>query len=60
MCCEIRRHAENPLMPLAGTVGAFAIIAAVYLVILLLFIVFRKRWIERPLVKFLASLLLSK
>jgi high-affinity Fe2+/Pb2+ permease len=48
------------LEPLAGRVGAFAIVAGAYLVVLLLFIAFRKRWIERPLVKFLASLLLSK
>ena len=48
------------LEPVAGLVGAFAIVAGFYLFILLLFVIFRKRWIERPLVKFLASLLLSK
>lgn len=42
-----------------GMVGAFAIVAAIYLFILFLFLIFRKQWIERPLVKFLASLLLS-
>lgn len=47
------------LGPIVGQVAAFAIIAGVYLVILLLFLIFRKQWIERPLVKFLASLLLE-
>ena len=47
------------LGPLVGQVAAFAIIAGIYLVILLLFLIFRKQWIERPLVKFLASLLLE-
>lgn len=48
------------LQPLVGKVAAFLIVAGVYFVILLLFLIFRKQWIERPLVKFLASLLLSK
>jgi len=39
---------------------AFVIIAAVYLVIFLLLLVFRKQWIERPVVRFLASLLIDK
>ncbi|MGI6243140.1 MAG: phage holin family protein [Prevotella sp.] len=48
------------LEPLVGIVAAFSIVAGVCLVILLLFLFFRKQWIEKPLVKFLASLLLSK
>ncbi|MBM6993868.1 MAG: phage holin family protein [Prevotella sp.] len=48
------------LMPLVGNVGAFAIVAGIYFFILMLFIIFRKQWIEKPLVTFLASLLLSK
>ncbi len=48
------------LAPLTGLVGAFAIVAAFYFVVLVLFIIFRKPWIEKPLVHFLASLLLSK
>ncbi len=52
--------AAYALEPLVGNVGAFAIVAGTYLFILLLFIIFRKQWIEKPLVKFLASLLLSK
>ena len=43
-----------------GIVAAFSIVAAFYLVFFLLVIIFRKQWIERPLVRFLASLLLSK
>ena len=38
---------------------SFAIVAAFYFIILVLFLIFRKQWIERPLVKFLASLLLG-
>lgn len=47
------------LTPLVGSVGAFLIIAGIYLLVFLLFLIFRKRWIERPLVHFLASILLS-
>jgi hypothetical protein len=42
-----------------GFVGGFAIVAAFYLVVLLLVVTFRKRWIERPLVRFLAKLIFS-
>lgn len=49
---------------LAGVVGSiaagFCIVAAVYLFILILFVTFRHKWIERPLVRFLASLLMEK
>ena len=45
--------------PAMGHVAAFATIAGLYFIILLLFLIFRKQWIERPLVKFLASLLLE-
>lgn len=38
----------------------FCIVAAVYLFILILFVIFRHKWIERPLVRFLASLLMEK
>ncbi len=48
---------------LAGLIGstalAFCIIAGIYLFILILFVIFRHKWIERPLVKFLASLLMQ-
>ena len=42
-----------------GLTAAFLIVSAIHLAILLLFVVFRKSWIERPLVKFLASLFMS-
>ena len=48
---------------LADCVGlplAFCIVAGVYIFILALFVVFRHQWIEKPLVKFLASLLMQK
>jgi hypothetical protein len=35
-------------------------VAGAYLLILVLFILFRHQWIEKPLVKFLASLLMQK
>ena len=43
-----------------GMAPAFLVMALVHLVVLVLFFVFRKPWIEKPLVRFLASLLLSK
>lgn len=48
------------LASLVGMAVAFCIVAAFYLFILILFIIFRHRWIEKPLVKFLASLLMQK
>lgn len=48
------------LSALVGNVAAFAIVAGVYFVVLLLFVIFRRRWIEKPLVKFLASILLGQ
>lgn len=51
--------AVSVLAPFTGQVGAYAIVAGVYFVVFLLFIAFRKRWIEKPLVRFLSELLLS-
>ena len=42
-----------------GTAAGFAIVAGLYLFILVLFVIFRHQWIERPLVKFLASILMQ-
>lgn len=39
---------------------AFLCVAGVYLIVLFLFICFRHQWIERPLVRFLAGLLMQK
>ena len=43
-----------------GTALAFLIISLLYLLLFILFLIFRKPWIEKPLVRFLAGLLLSK
>lgn len=51
--------AAYALAPLVGTAWAFVFVAAFYLVIFLLLMAFRKQWIERPVVKFLASLLMK-
>ena len=48
------------LAPSMGTAIAFCIVAALYLLILILFFLFRKKWIERPVVRFLANLLMEK
>lgn len=50
----------HALAPAVGMAAAFGIVATFYLVILLLFVLFRKNWIERPVVRFLASLLMEK
>lgn len=49
----------HALMPCTGAVGAYAIVAGCYLLLLVLVIIKRKSWIEKPLVKFLANLLLN-
>lgn len=52
--------AAYALATLIGLPLAFLIVAGCYLFIFLLFFLFRKQWIQRPLVKFLASLLMEK
>ena len=47
------------LEPLVGATIAFSIIAFIYLLLLIMCVIFRKAWIERPLVRFLASLLME-
>jgi len=47
------------LEPLTGTALAFFLMAMLFLVLLLMVFIFRKSWIERPLVRFLANLLLN-
>lgn len=51
--------AAYALEPFVGSAQAFFIIAAFYLFLLVLFVIFRHQWIEKPLVKFLASLLMQ-
>lgn len=50
--------AAYALVPCVGHVAAFALVAAFYLLVLILVVTFRKRWIERPLVRFFADILL--
>lgn len=52
--------AAYALEPLVGVVWAFCIVGGVYLVALIVCLLFRHKWIERPLVHFLAGLLLNK
>ena len=47
------------LTPLIGTGWAFFLIALAFLGLLLLVFIYRKPWIERPLVRFLADTLLN-
>jgi hypothetical protein len=42
-----------------GYTAAFFIVGGIHLLLLFLFIINRKSWIERPLVRFLANLLMS-
>ncbi len=43
-----------------GMAPAFFIVGGIHLLFLVFFLLFRERWIERPLVRFLAHLLMSK
>ena len=43
-----------------GTAAAFAVVAVIHLLFFLIIVHFRKPWIEKPLVHFLTTLLLSK
>ena len=47
------------LAPHTGTVWAFCIVAGIYLFLLILFVINRRKWVEKPLVRFLANLLLN-
>ena len=42
-----------------GYPAAFGIVATFYIIIFILFVAFRKSWIERPLIRFITSLLLE-
>ncbi len=47
------------IAPTVGYTGAFCIVAAIYAAVFILFFVFRKKWIEKPLVKFISGLLME-
>lgn len=49
----------HALSPLVGTALGFVIVAIIYLAILALVMINRKAWIERPVVKFLAEILID-
>lgn len=52
--------AAYALAPVLGSGMAFCAVALVYFVGFVLCILFRKQWLERPLVRFLASLLMQE
>lgn len=47
------------LEPCVGVVAGFCIMAAFYFVLFLLIFAFRTQWIEKPVVRFLASILME-
>ena len=47
------------MAPLTGLALAFFLVALAFLVLLVLVCMFRKKWIEQPLVRFLANTLLN-
>lgn len=47
------------LAPSLGHVGAFALVGAMYVLLFILCIIFRKALFEKPLVSFLASILMD-
>lgn len=47
------------LEPMTGLGMAYFIVALMHLLLLIMVVVFRKTWIERPLVRWLASMLLN-
>ena len=47
------------LEPITGLGMAYFIVAVIHLLLLIMVVVFRKAWIERPLVRWLASMLLN-
>lgn len=51
--------AAYAMAPTVGTVASFCIVAGIYFFVFVLCILFRKQWIEKPLVRFLASILLQ-
>lgn len=48
------------LEPYLGTAGGFAAVGGFFLLMLVLIAVFRKTWIERPIIKLLTDILLNK
>lgn len=51
--------AAYALADVVGLAASFGIVAAAYIVLFLIFMAFRKSWVEKPLVKFMASMLME-
>lgn len=47
------------LSNMIGWTGAFFLVAALHVLLLVVVVIFRRAWIERPLVSFLANLLME-
>ncbi len=47
------------IAPYLGYGWAFLLVAGIYIILFLLFLAFRKDWVEKPLVRFLANLLME-
>ncbi|MCD8290852.1 MAG: phage holin family protein [Prevotella sp.] len=47
------------MAPSVGYPVAFCIVAAIYILLFIILYIFRKDWIERPLVKFITNLLMN-
>ncbi|MBR4920901.1 MAG: phage holin family protein [Prevotella sp.] len=43
-----------------GTALAFLVVGGIHLLLMIVIFIFRKKWIEKPLVRFLANLLLNQ
>lgn len=59
MLLYISLAAIHWISPFVGVAGAYAIAAGCFLLITITIYVFRKTWIEKPLAKFIANILLS-
>ncbi|MDO5447402.1 MAG: phage holin family protein [Prevotellaceae bacterium] len=47
------------LAPSLGTAGGFCAVAGLYLLLFILVVIFRKAWIERPILRFITRLFLN-
>lgn len=59
MCLFLSFALAYHLAPCMGITNAFCCVAAIYVVLLVVFLCFRRQLIERPLVRFLTNLLIK-
>ena len=59
-CIYLSFAVSYSLSSIVGNVLAFSSVGGSYLVLLFICFIFRHQWIEKPLVRFLANLLLDK